>query len=45
MDDIEEIIIREFYENEKTAMGKSVIKQLAELLGVDINEWRWSEST
>ena len=38
MDSIEEIIIREFYENEKTAMGKSVVKQLAELLGVEIDE-------
>ena len=38
MDDIEEIIIREFYENEKTVMGKSVIRQLAELLNVDLGD-------
>ena len=38
MDSIEEIIIREFYMNEKTELGRSVIRQLCSLLNVDLGE-------
>lgn len=36
MDSTEEIIIQDFYQKERTQIGKSVIRQLAEALGVDI---------
>lgn len=36
MDSTEEIIIQDFYQREITEIGKSVIRQLAEALGVDI---------
>ena len=38
MDSIEEIIIREFYSNERTELGRSVIRQLCELLNVDLGD-------
>jgi hypothetical protein len=36
MNDMELIVIREFYENEKTELGKMTIRALCELLGVDL---------
>ena len=38
MDSIEEIMIKEFYHNERTELGKSVVRQLCELLNVDLGE-------
>ena len=38
MDSIEEIIIKEFYCNERTELGRSVIRQLCELLNVDLGD-------
>ena len=38
MDSIEELMIREFYYNERTELGKSVVRQLCELLNVDLGE-------
>ena len=38
MDSIEELMIREFYHNEKTALGRSTIRQLCEVLNVDLGE-------
>ena len=38
MDSIEEIIIREFYNRERTDLGRSVIRQLCELLDVDLGD-------
>ena len=38
MDDMDRLVIREFYMNERTELGKSVIRQLAELLNVDLGD-------
>ena len=38
MDSIEELMIKEFYENERTELGKSVIRQLCTILGIELNE-------
>ena len=38
MDSMEELMIREFYCNERTELGRSVIRQLCELLGVDLGD-------
>ena len=36
MDNMEVLVIREFYENEKTELGRMTIRALCELLGVDL---------
>lgn len=36
MDNIEVLMIREFYENEKTELGKMTIRALCEVLGVEL---------
>ena len=36
MNDMELIVIREFYENEKTELGRMTIRALCELLGVEL---------
>lgn len=36
MDDLEELIIREFYMNEKTELGRMTIRALCDVLGVDL---------
>ena len=38
MNDIEVLVIREFYENEKTELGKMTIRALCEVLGVELND-------
>lgn len=36
MDNMEVLVIREFYENEKTELGRMTIRALCELLGVEL---------
>ena len=36
MNDMELIVIREFYENEKTELGRMTIRALCDLLGVEL---------
>jgi hypothetical protein len=36
MNDMEIIVIKEFYENEKTELGKMTIRALCDLLGVEL---------
>ena len=36
MDDMELLMIREFYENEKTELGRMTIRALCDVLGVDL---------
>ena len=38
MDSIEELVIREFYYSERTELGSSVIRHLAELLNVELGD-------
>jgi hypothetical protein len=36
MNDMEIIVIKEFYENEKTELGRMTIRALCDLLGVEL---------
>ena len=36
MDKLDELIIREFYMNEKTELGRMTIRALCDVLGVDL---------
>lgn len=36
MDSMDELIIREFYSNEKTELGRMTIRALCDVLGVDL---------
>ena len=38
MDKMEELMIREFYMNEKTELGKMTIRALCDVLGVELND-------
>ena len=38
MDNMEIVVIREFYENEKTELGRMTIRALCEVLGVELND-------
>ena len=38
MDSTEEIIIQDFYQRERTEIGRSVIRQLAEALNIELIE-------
>ena len=38
MDDMDVLVIREFYHSERTELGKSVIRQLCEVLNVDLGD-------
>ena len=38
MDKMDEILIKEFYLNEKTELGRMTIRALCDVLGVELND-------